>query len=145
MGVFFNLFNTYFYIGQIAVYLFACNRILRRHETEFKQSRSNPEIGVQIEWLRHVFTVFGFYAGYEFFAGIYLAYNFNAFAEVVFLSLSILSIFIFLIAYNSIRQPEKLFAAMTAQIQASALTQADNFAEPMALTTASTNGSTKIK
>lgn len=141
----FNVFSAYFYIVQLAVYLFFCNRMLRKHETQYKQSRSNPAIGVQIEWLKHVFTVFGFYAAYELLAGVYLAYDFTAFVEIVFLSLSILSAFIFLLAYNSIRQPEKLFAAAFAPGEAPAVTHADNFPEPPAVTVKNGNGSAKAK
>lgn len=139
----FSVFSSYFYIVQLAVYLFACNRMLRRHETQYKQSRSNPAVGVQIEWLKHAFTVFGFYAAYELLACVYLAYDFKVFAEVVFLSLSILSAFIFLIAYNSIRQPEKLFAAALAPGEAPAVTHTGNFPEPFDVT--AENGNAKAK
>lgn len=140
---FFNVFSTYFYIVQIAAYLFACNRLLRQHEARYKQSRSNPAVGVQIEWLKRAFTVFNLYAVYEFLAGIYLTQNPSAFDEVVFLSLSILSAFIFLIAYHSMRQPEKLFFAMPVFETAPIKTLDDVAAEHAAASNG--NGATKAK
>ncbi len=116
----FQVFSSFFYMIQIAAYLLVCNRMLKRYELRYKSSNSNPARGVHLEGLKHAFMVFNLYAVYEIAAGVYLLARADAYDEVVFLSLCILSAFIFLIAYNSVRRPEKLFSAPSPSTDAQA-------------------------
>jgi len=105
------LLYSYLFMIQVFIYAVLSTRLLMRYERGYKDNTSNTQVHY-IHWLRIVFAVFAGYLVYETIASLLLIVNQSLQSEFIYLSVLLLSSFLFLIAYMAIGHPDVLFPAI---------------------------------
>ncbi len=103
----FYIFLLVLYMLQTLAYAIIAIRLIRYHERSIKDCSSDTNV-TRLEWLKKLMIVFSIYLVTDFVSTI----NFIIFAgkigSVEYISANIISLFVYLIGYTSVRYPERI-------------------------------------